>query len=148
MARLDRIDIIPLDPLDSPPPPLLSSNIPTGIRNFFLRCIFIYPLQKLFVRGYLNRYDNRWNVSGCDLAMGLIAPTIKHTYMLDSALRIVDLKQRFLESMRSCVYIVEDTRGRREGEREREEGFERRPSSFVTKRSNYYLRNGRLKRAL
>lgn len=90
-------------------------------------------------------------MSGCDLAMGLIASTIEHTCMLlDSALRIVDLKQRFLESMRSCVYIVEDTRGRREGEREREkeEGFERRPSSFVTKRSNYYLRNGRLKRAL
>lgn len=52
--------------------------------------------------------------------MGLIAPTIEQHCMLDSALRIVDLKQRFLESMRSCVYIVEDTRGRREGERERE----------------------------
>lgn len=67
---------------------------------------------------------------------GFESLAIKHTSMVDSGLRIVDSKHVLVTRIHAimCIYRVdiEDTRGRRE--REREEGLERRrPSSFVTK---------------
>ena len=58
--------------------------------------------------------------------------------------RSIDLKTT-ISRIDAIMYAYRVDIEEGEKERERERGKE---TSFVTKRSNYYLRNGRLKRAL